>query len=590
MLVAMTLVDWLVVVLFLAGNLIVGMWFAKRASRSMTDYFVAGRSLPWWLAGTSMLATSFASDTPLHVTRNIREYGLAAGWFYWNGIIGGLVVAFVFAKLWRRAGVVTDNELVELRYTGKPAAVLRGLMATLKAFVLEILTMAWITLGMTKIVKSIADLPESVSILGFALPSEVAVVVVLLSLCLVFSIVSGFWGVVTTDLLEFGVAMLGAIVLSVIALDKVGGVEGLKAGLAKTPLGEDALSYAPALGAEGLTVFALSVYLGVQWWSNNQVDGTGQRAQRFLACRDDRDAMAAGIWNMAVQYMIRSWPWYVAALASLVLYPNLDDHEAAYPRMVADLLPVGLKGLMVASFFAAFMGTIEAHYNLTASYATNDVYKRFLKKDGDAAHYVKASRVITFVIAVMAGVVALLLDSVLGAFRFKMELVAGIGVVYVLRWLWWRVNATTEIVALIASATTAIALYKVPGLSGGTAHDAALRLVVVVLSSAFFALLAALVTKPEPVGHLVAFYRRVRPPRALWGPIAAQAGVVEEGGYSWRTFLQIAVGIVFVFSGMIGLGETILGSTLVGVALLVLSAGTGFWTIRQVLAAPSGTP
>jgi solute:Na+ symporter, SSS family len=581
----MTLVDWLVVVLFLVATLVVGLWFAKRASKSMADYFVAGRTLPWWLAGTSMLATSFASDTPLHVTRNIRENGLAAGWFYWNGIIGGLIVAFVFSKLWRRAGVVTDNELVEMRYSGKPAAVLRGLMAMLKAFVLEILTMAWITLGMTKIVKSIADLPDTTTLLGVTLPSEVLVVVGLLGLCLAFSVVSGFWGVVTTDVLEFSVAMLGAIVLSVMALDKVGGVDGLKAGLAKSHLGDRALSYAPDLDGQGLTIFAFSVYLGVQWWANNQVDGTGQRAQRFLACKDDQNAMAAGIWNMAVQYIIRSWPWYVAALASVILYPDLVDHEAAYPKMVADILPVGIKGLMVASFFAAFMGTIEAHYNLTASYATNDVYKRFLKKDADPHHYVKASRVITIVIAALAGIVALLLDSVLGAFRFKMELVAGLGLIYVLRWLWWRVNATTEIVALLASATTAVTLQYVPDLNGKSAHDSAVRLVLVVAVSAACALVAALLTKPEPTDHLVAFFRKVRPPRFLWKPIAAQAGVVDDETFSWRTFLQIGVAIVFVFSAMIGLGELILGSFALGVVLAVVAAGTGWWTLRQVLRA-----
>lgn len=585
MLPSVTLVDWIVVVLFLAATLIVGLWFAKRASRSMTDYFVAGRTLPWWLAGTSMLSTSFASDTPLHVTRNIRENGLAAGWFYWNGIIGGLIVAFVFSKLWRRAGVVTDNELVELRYAGKPAAVLRGLMAMLKAFVLEILTMAWITLGMTKIVKSIAGLPDTVSIFGATLPSEVVVVVVLLSLCLAFSVVSGFWGVVTTDILEFSVAMLGAIVLSVMALDKVGGVDGLKAGLASSHLGDRALSYTPDLEGQGLTIFAFSVYLGVQWWANNQVDGTGQRAQRFLACKDDQNAMAAGIWNMAVQYIIRSWPWYVAALASVILYPDLVDHESAYPKMVADILPIGIKGLMVASFFAAFMGTIEAHYNLTASYATNDVYKRFVKKDGDAHHYVKASRVITVVIAALAGVVALLLDSVLGAFRFKMELVAGIGLVYVLRWLWWRVNATTEIVALLTSALTAITLQYVPGLDGKTAHDSAVRLVLVVIVSALCAFVAALLTKPEPTEHLVAFFRRVRPPRALWKPIADRAGVVDDDVFSWRTPVQIGIAIVFVFTAMIGLGELILGSFALGVVLAVVAVVSGWWTLRQVLRA-----
>jgi Na+/proline symporter len=582
-----TLLDWTIVVAFLVANIGIGLWFTRRASKSMTDYFVAGRTLPWWLAGTSMLATSFASDTPLHTTRAIRENGLAGAWFYWGGIIGGLVVALVFSKLWRRAGVVTDNEFMELRYAGKPAAVLRGGMAAFKAFFLEILTMAWITLGMTKIAKSILDLPPTVT--AFELPTEVVVVAVLLITSMIFSAAAGLWGVVTTDLLEFGTAMLGAIVLCVVALHKVGGPSGLRAGLkTASPMGERALDYLPSLAdGEGLTIFAVAVYLGVQWWSNNQIDGTGQRAQRFLACKDDRNALAAGIWSVAVQNVIRSWPWYIAALASIVLYPTLADDEAAYPLMVKELLPIGVKGLMVASFFAAFMGTMEAHYNLSASYATNDVYRRFMKRDGSPKHYVRASRVITILIASLAGVVALLLPSVLGTFRFKMELVAGLGLVYVLRWMWWRVNATTEIVALLASVTTAVSLYQLPSFAGDTAHDSAVRLFTVVAVSASCAFIASLLSKPEPREHLIAFYRKVRPPQLLWRPIADEAGDVPASGLSWTTLPQIGVAIVFVFSGMIGLGELFIGSTLGGLALLALAGLTGWWSIRHISRLPN---
>ncbi|MFH1176697.1 MAG: sodium:proline symporter, partial [Acidobacteriota bacterium] len=228
----MAALDWIIVGLFMAATLATGLYFTKRASKSISAYFVAGRALPWWLAGTSMLATSFASDTPLHTTRIIREGGLAGAWFYWGAIIGGLVVAFLFSKLWRRAGVVTDNELIELRYTGRSAAVLRGGLAAFKVLFLEILTMAWVTLGMTKIVKTIMGLPEQVELWGVAAPSEIVVVAVLLISCVAFSVAAGFWGVVSTDILEFGVAMLGAVVLAVVAMDKVGGIEGLRAGLA----------------------------------------------------------------------------------------------------------------------------------------------------------------------------------------------------------------------------------------------------------------------------------------------------------------------------------------------------------------------
>jgi Na+/proline symporter len=584
----MTSIDWILVVLFMASVMGVGLWFARRASKSMDEYFVAGRTIPWWLAGTSMLATSFASDTPLHTTRAIREDGLGAGWFYWNGIIGGLIIAFVFSRLWRRAGVVTDNELMELRYTGKRAAVLRGGLALFKTLFLEILTMAWITLGMTKIVRSIVDLPETFPLLGFDVQAELVVVAGLILFTIAYSVASGFWGVVSTDIGEFAVAMLGAIVLAVVAMQKVGGVSGLREGL--SAMGRsDALDLVPSGGFGGIGMLAFGVYLGVQWWASPGVDGSGQRAQRFLACKDEGHAIAAGIWNMAVQWLIRSWPWYVTALASLVLYPTLADHEAAYPKMVADLLPVGLKGLMVASFFAAFMGTMEAHYNLTASYAMNDVYKRFLVKERSEAHYVRASRWMTLAVAVIAGGTALLLPSVLGAFRFKIELVAGLGLVYLLRWFWWRVNATSELTALVTSVIAALTFNTWSVTAGGGSNGSALRLLLVTGVSAVSALVATFLTKPEPTEHLIRFYLKVRPPRRFWRPIAEAAGSTEASDLGWSTLAQVGLAMAFVFCGMIGLGKLILGEPVLGACLLAAAAVTGTWSIRWVFGARSRT-
>lgn len=580
--------DWFVVVCFLLVSIAVGLWFTRRASKNVSEFFVGGRSLPWWLAGTSMLATSFASDTPIHTTRAIREGGLAQAWFYWNGIIAGMVIAYVFSKLWRRAGVMTDNELIELRYSGKAAAGLRGGLAMFKSFFLEILTMAWITLGMVKIVKSIMGLPETVALMGLDVRTDVLVVAILLVIVVCFSMASGFWGVVATDVIEFTVAMTGAIVLAIIAMAKVGGPSGLREGLrAAAPMGESALDFSPAFLTSGNGVIAFFVNVCVLWWATNQVDGSGQRAQRFLACKDEQSALAAGIWNMSVQYLIRTWPWYVTALASLVLYPRLADPETAYPRMVADLMPVGLKGLMVASFFAAFMGAMEAHYNLMASYAVNDVYRRFVAKDRDERHYVKASRVMTLVVALLAAIAALLLPSVLGAFRFKLELVAGLGLIYVLRWLWWRINAYSEITALVTSVASALVLNVVFVAPPGREADyAALRLVFVVLISAAASMAATFLTPPEPREHLIAFYRRVRPPRWLWKPIAAEAGAVESSGIGWATLGQIFVALAFVFTGMMGLGKLILGDTVLGLTLIAIGGGAGYVTVRWAFAKP----
>jgi solute:Na+ symporter, SSS family len=583
----MALVDWLIVAAFLAFNVGIGLWFSRRAGKSVDDFFVGGRSMPWWLAGTAILTGSFASDTPLQVTKMIREKGLGGAWFYWGGILGGVLVALVFARLWKRTGVVTDNELMELRYTGRPAAVLRGSMAIFKSLVLEVLTMAWITVGMTKIVTVVMDLPEAVLVPGIGpIPSDVLVVGLLLVFAAIFCTASGFWGVVATDLLEFGMAMTGAIVLGVVAYQKVGGFDGLREGLKQAPLGERTLDVMPQVGLEGFTFLAVGVYFGVQWWAHGGADGSGHRAQRFLAAKDERNAIASGLWSLAITWIIRSWPWYIAALASLVLYPTIVDGETVYPRMVVDLLPVGLKGLMVASFVSAFMGTMESHYNLTASYAVNDVYKRFIARDRSSKHYVRASRWATILIATLAGGVALTMSSVLEAFQFKMELMSGLGLIYVLRWFWWRVNATMELVALVTSAAAALTFKFLPATSGGGTNGSATRLLLVVAVSGAAAIATAWVTRPEPTAHLVAFYRRVRPP-GWWGPIAREAGGKLPSGFGLTTLGQAATSLIFVLGCMIGLGKMLLGEPVLGAALFTVGLVCGVVTIRAVLRSKS---
>lgn len=577
----MALFDWVVVAVSLIGVMVVGFLFTRRASSSVADFFVGGRSIPWWLAGTSILATSFAADTPLHTTRMIREHGLGAGSFYWVGIIGGVIVALVFSQLWRRTGVVTENEFVELRYSGKPAAWLRGVMAIYKSFLLEIITMAWVTLGMVKVVEVAMGLPDQVSLLGATVSSEVLVVIVLIAVTVAFSAASGLWGVVTTDFIEFIIAMGGAVVLAVIAFDRVGGASGLREALATTPHGASALDMTPNPAAHGLAMFSIVVYFTVQWWANAYVDGSGPRAQRFLSSKDERHALASGLWSLSVQFVIRTWPWFIAALASMVLYPTLKDHEAAYPQMIVDLLPVGLKGLMIASFFSAFISTMDTHYNMTASYLVNDVYRRFAVKGRTEQHYVAASRWMTILVAVIAGVLALGLPSVLGALRFKMELMAGLGLIYVLRWAWWRINATTELAALVTSVLAAFAVQVLPFASGDTADASALRLVLVVAASAVVAIAATLLTRPEPEAQLVAFYRRVRP-FGWWGPVARAAGGRLQSGFGPATLIQIALCMVILIAAVAGLGKILLGEPRLGIAVVAVAVAAGYLTTRWV--------
>ena len=588
---------WIVIGVYLLGILGLGLWTSRRRkTRSMDGFFTAGRSLPWWLAGTAMLATSFSSDTPLHTTRMIREHGLSGAWFYWGGILGGGVIAFFFARLWRKSSVVTDAELIEQRYSGKPAAVLRGATALFRGTVLELITLSWVTLGMTKIVRTLIELPDAIEIAGIAVPADALVVAALIVVGLAYSVTSGLLAVVFTEMVEFTVAMLGAILLAGVALYKVGGASGLREKLdalaasganEHLATGSSALDFFPSMAGETFSALTVGVYLGVMWWSSPYVDGSGQRAQRFLSCKNEGHALIAGIWNMAVQWIIRSWPWYIAALVSMVLYPTLADGETAYPRMVVDLLPSIPRAIMVASFFAAFMATFTGLLNLCASYLSNDVYRRFLVKKGSERHYLAASRGLTIGVAVVAGSLALVLPSVLGAFRFKMELMSGLGLVAVLRWFWWRVNATTELAALVTSVAVALTARFIPGLEADTADASALRLLTVVAATALVTIVTALATPPEPREKLVAFFERVRPPRALWGPIAALARPGDRSTITLGTWGQFGLAVAFVFCAMFGLGKVILGEPLLGVGLLAVSAACFYvlwrWVIQGAL-------
>jgi len=585
----MATLDWIVVLVFLGLVVAVGVVISRRGSGTMEDFFVSGRNLPWWLAGTSILATSFSSDTPLHTTRVIREAGLGGAWFYWSGILSGLLVAFFFARLWRRAGIVTDAELVELRYTGKPAAALRGTMALFRSVVLELITLSWVILGMTKTVRAVLDLPDVVALplLG-EVGADVASVVILVLLALAYATSSGLWGVVVTDFIEFIVAMGGAVLLAVLAMQRVGGVQGLRQALEHSALGPRALDFFPTgAGATPLPTVAMVVFVGVQWWANTEIDGSGKRAQRFLACRDERHALASGVWNMAVQWIIRSWPWYLTALASVVLLPDLTDHESAYPVLIAQLMPVGLKGLMVAAFLAAFLSTVDSQLNLSASYLVNDLYRRFLARGRSERHYVRASRVTTVLVAAVATALALALPSLLGAFRFKMELMAGLGLIYILRWFWWRVTAWTEVAALVAGVCTTVALNLSP-LGGGGAGAFAWRLLIVVAIATTAALATTLVLPaPTLTRGLREFYRRVRPPACLWRPVARLEPDVRSP-IGLQTLGQYLLSIVAVFAGMFAVGKLALGQAGQGLALTVLAGVTGAAMLRWALRRDAG--
>lgn len=572
----MATLDWAIVIAYLAAVLAVGVVFARRAGGSTDEFFISGRNLPWWIAGTSMVATSFAADTPLVITAWVRESGISFNWLWWSFAIGGMFSVFLLSRLWRRAEVVTDVELTEMRYGGRPAAALRGFRAAYMAIPVNCITLAWVIIAMKKLLETL---------LGF---HPVASIAVCLALTLVYAVVSGFWGVVITDLFQFVLAMGGSLVLAVIAVRHIGGFTALReSATAASPLGERLVQFFPR-PPEGTTpldgafwtgpIFAFSVFLFVQWWANKNADGGGVVIQRMAAARDERESLLATLWFNIANYALRPWPWIIVALASVVLLPDVEG-ETAYPEMIKALAPVGLMGVMVASFLGAFMSTVDTHLNLSAAYLVNDLYRRFIVTGAGERHYVLVSRLASVAVLLVAGGIALAADSISGLFQFLLAFTSGIGLVLILRWFWWRLNAWSEISAMAASGVVAIALYLARSAAPerlAWLSNQWILLVTVVVSTAIWVPVTFL-TRPVPQEKLVEFYRKVRPWGA-WGPVPREAGVAPAAGL-WKHLGQWIAGTVMVLAATLSIGAFVLGDPRGGFIYLVVavSGAAGIW-------------
>ena len=557
--------DWTLIIIYFVLALSVGVYFAKRGGANIIEYFTSGRSLPWWLAGTSMVATTFAADTPLAVTELVANHGIAGNWLWWNMVMSGLLTVFLFARLWRRAEVLTDVEFTELRYSGKPAAILRGFRAIYLALPINLIVLGWVTLAMVKIIE-----------LSIGVDKWVAVGICVF-VTLIYSGLSGLWGVVVTDFLQFIIAMTGSIVLAIFAVNAVGGIGGLKESLAAI-YGPDleVLNFAPKVGSVWMPVTAFFVYLAVNWWASwypgAEPGGGGYVAQRMFSTKDERHSLLATLWFNIANYALRPWPWILVALASLVLYPGIEDKQTGYILVLLNHLPSGFKGLLLASFAAAFMSTVSTQLNWGSSYLINDFYKRFVKKNASPQHYVRMARWTTVGIVLAGALVTSQMKSIAGAWKFLLALGAGTGAVYILRWFWWRINAWSEISAMIASFVTSIFLQSVLGMDTANADVfARVMLITVGISSAVW-ITVTFLTQPESEETLLRFYRKVRPGGKLWKPISNKApNVITDKGLSWD-FLDWAVGIVLIYTALFGAGKIILGMVGIGLFLLVVSA------------------
>jgi SSS family solute:Na+ symporter len=568
----LTWLDWVIVAASFALSLVTGVLFTRQGGRSIQDFFLSGRQLPWWLAGTSMVATTFAADTPLAVAGIVARQGIAGNWIWWSAAAGSMMTVFLFARLWRRAGIVTDVELAELRYHGRPAAALRVFRALYLGLPINCVVMGWVNLAMAKVLAVM---------LGW---NELTAVLVSLALTGVYAALAGLWGVVVTDFLQFAFAMGGTVALAwfVVRVPAVGGLEGL---VRQVP--EATLAFVPAWSTAAATAASLSAgafltYLGVQWWASwypgQEPGGGGYVAQRMMSARTERDALAATLWFTLAHYCVRPWPWILVGLATLVLYPDAVDKEAAYVLAMRDHLGPGWRGLLLGAFFAAYMSTISSQLNWGTSYLVNDVYRRFVATAASESHYVWVSRLTTLVLMALSAVVTFYLDSIRQAWEFVLESGAGIGLVLMLRWYWWRVNAWSEISAMVAAAT-GFALVRLL-----TDWVFPASLVAVVAWTTAWWLLVTSVTPPEPAATLDAFYRRVTPPGPGWAPVAARTGAQGEPLAPLLT--AWIAGTMLVYAVLFGVGHLLLHSAARAAPFALVALGCAWWVRRALPARP----
>ncbi len=592
--------DWGFVLWFLAVTTGVGLYYARRASKSLDEYFLSGRDLPWWALGTSMVATTFAADTPIVVAGFVVAGGIAKNWLWWSFLFGGTLTVFLFSRLWRRASVFTEIELIDRRYDGGAAKALRGFKAVFLGLVVNSIIFGFVTKAMSSVVAAVLPIDEVVA-LG-----------ILLVLALIYTMLSGLWGVVATDVLQFVMALLGAVLLAVLALDAGGGLDAVveRVRVLGDQQGRDLLAIFPTDWGSALGASVMILVL-VNWWAvyypGAEPGGGGYVAQRMLAAKDERHARAGTLWFVFAHYALRPWPWILVALAAVALEPRfletqvlldslaqsgaedeavdaavaqagLADYgaEAAYPWTFR-FLPVGLLGLVVASFFAAFMSTITTTLNLSASYLVNDLYLPFFARQGETErHRVMVSRITVAVVSVVGALVSWVLATAGDGWTAIMHLTAGTGLVLILRWLWWRISAWSEIAAMVGSAIGFFANQsfeigaKLAEATGGPADELGLLFTVACSTVAWLAV--TFVTPPTGESKLQAFFRQVRPGGA-WGPVARATGVAPSP--LSRDLVMWLFATVMVFGTLLGFGSWLLGDTRTGYGLLGTALGSG---------------
>jgi solute:Na+ symporter, SSS family len=572
--------DWFIVIGSLILCLVPALVLARRAGGSTAEFFTSGRSAPWWLIGVSMVATTFSTDTPNLVTDIVRRNGVAGNWVWWAFLLTGMTTVFIYSRLWRRSRVLTDLEFYEIRYSGRPAGAVRAFRAVYLGLLFNCVIMGAVSLAAVKIANVL---------LGW---SPMQTLLISGALCVVFSVPAGLWGVLAVDMIQFGIAMAGAFLAAYFALKQpeVGGLAGLV-----ERLDPQVLQLVPDFGNTELLVTLLIIPLAVQWWSvwypGAEPGGGSYIAQRMLAAKSERDALAGTLFFNVAHYALRPWPWIIVALCSLLVYPTLDDikealpgvdpalinHDMAYPAMLR-FLPTGIAGLMVAGLAAAYISTIITHLNWGTSYLVHDLYRRFLRPGRTERHYIWTARVVTVGLMVLAGWVTFQLESAKVAFDLLLSIGAGTGLLYLLRWFWWRVNAWAEIAAMAASFVLAVGVYIAQQRGLGWPSHYALVFSVAATSVIWIAVAyLAPATAPETLRK---FYALVRPAGPGWRVIRATSGLPASPDSLPAGILAAFLGALGVWSALFATGSFLYGQTTRGVILTVLAVVTGAGCVR----------
>lgn len=581
--------DWAVITGYLLLSIGIGVFVVKHDSKNITDFFVAGRNLPWWLLGTSIAATWFATDAPLAVTALVRTKGIYSNWLWWYLGAGIMMMVFFYAKYWRRAEIITDAEMIELRYSGKSAYILRGFTAAFFGIFKNCISLGWTMLAMLKF---------SNVMLGWSAEFALGIT---LTLALIHTLVSGIKGVVVLDMLHFSTGTISTILLAILVLVHVGGPTELSLKLAAStdaPMGiTDMLPNMSHIGATEMIAFVCLIC--VLWLG--QAQGDGYIVQRLFSARNEKHAIKASLWFAVAGIVILTWPWIVVGLGSIVILPIseasealLADPELAYPMMINEVLPVGLRGLLVAAFMAAFMSTVDTHLCWGGSYAVNDIYKRFINDKAEDHHYLLVSRISIVLLLLLSAAAAWQMDSIAGAWIYIIEIVSGIAIILMLRWFWWRINAWSEITSMLSALILANGFLWVQWLhnfglmsdsvlevvNGWYGEDVALiRATVLLLLCTSISILVTFMTRPVDNETLLHFYTKVRP-KGLWGPIAKQVPDLVNESSSRESWLGFLFGVIFLNSILFSVGHAVLGGYQAALILLLVGIGSGWLTIK----------